>query len=358
MDLPLYVPLIRVLEGEMQGTRRTSMRAHKRMCPFFEVVRRRRRSAETPDQYLGRAADLIVETWRLNGPAYVEIIDVPKLDQSWFSTNHPVVLLHDLLRYRSVRAIPIMATYRDVDYREAVIATVKKANAGVGLRIFDNDLEVPSETLQFVRDLVRDAGISTNDVDLIIDVHRLLLDRLPALRSQILDFLAAVDGKVALRSVTVIGSSVPASLDGIPPNQMREIPRLELRLRKELVAAGWANLRHGDYVTVPPEFVDRDGPFPHINGKLLYTLEEGTLVIRGQSRQKEKLEDQYSSIVRRLIASGKFSGSGLGWGDSYIETCSKWPTSPGDPTTWVAVGTCHHLEFASAQTTQDVPVFA
>ncbi len=328
------------------------------MCPFFEVVRRRRRSSESPDQYLGKAADLIVETWRLNGPAYVEILDIPKLDNNWFPpAQHPVVLMHDWLRFKSVHAIPVLATHRDNDYREAVITTVKKEQTGVGLRLFESDLEVPTETAGFVRGLARDAEVSTAKVDLIIDLNRILLERLPPFRSLILDFLAALNQLLEYRSATVIGSSIPNGLEGIPSNESREVPRLELRLRKELVAAGRSKLRHGDYVTVPPEFVDRDGPFPNINGKLLYTLDESTLVIRGQSRRHECLEDQYAKLVRRLVASGRFRGAELGWGDNYIEMCSRWPSAPGDPTTWVAVGTCHHLELVSAQIARDVPAF-
>src|SRR5438552_1891743 len=106
-----YVPVIRVLEGEMEGARRADVVTQQETTPLFEIVKPARKSDRT-EQYLGKAVDLVVMTWARRGPCFVELYDPPPLDASWWSSGHPLVLLHRSLRLRAVTTIPVIATDR------------------------------------------------------------------------------------------------------------------------------------------------------------------------------------------------------------------------------------------------------
>jgi hypothetical protein len=355
-----YVPILRVLEGEIEAVRRISPNTQHSITPMFEIIKPGRRSDPT-ERYLGKAVDQLVDAWSFRGPCYVELYDPPAIDAAWWSAAHPLTLLHTSLALRGVSAIPVIATdrFRTADYREAFVASARRLKNGVGLRLFEDDIEVPGEPIQIIRDLCAEVGCAARDVHLILDFRRILLDRISSARSLALEFLASLDGSFKVGSISVGGSSVPPNLDGIPRNEEREVPRLELRLWREIRGARRFTAEPiglCDYGMVRPEYVDRKANFANINGKIFYTLPDTTLVARGQSRKLENLESQISRLATRILRHPSFCGEAFSWGDSYIQTCADRGYGSGSPTTWISVTTSHHLAFVATQVAQEMAV--
>ncbi len=359
MNIPIYVPVMPVLPGDMEGIRHASRDAQRSTRPLFVIVEPRTRNSDPEGDFVLRAANLIVETWRLKGTPFVELYDIPS-DSSgdWWSSDHPLVLLHAYLRNRGVEAIPVTATDRSGGYHDAFVKAAKLGKIGIAIRLYEDDLEVPVATIEKLSSISADAKCGNRDVDLIIDLKRILIHRLPTIRAQILDFLAALGRMVPYRSVTLVGTSLPLNLDGIPENEDRDFPRLELRLWREVCTASGRSfpLGLGDYGTVKPEYDDRKKGFAHINGKLLYTTAESTRLLRGQSRKKEKLEFQYPKLARRLVLSEVFCKSPFSWGDARIAESAKQMQATGQPSDWIAIATSHHIELVSAQVVQEQTV--
>lgn len=277
-----------------------------------------------------------------------------------WSSDHPLILLHRYLRNRGVRAIPVTATDRHGEYYAAISVAAKEGRNGLAIRLYESDIELPFQTFPVLKRIASDAGFVEKDVDLFLDLQRVQFQRLPELRSRVLDFLASLDSESTYRSVTLIGSSVPADLSGIPELEDRDVHRMELRLWRDIrVARGDRPLLgFGDYGIVRPEYDDRRRGFKHINAKIFYTTQEFTRVFRGQSRIKEKLENQYSKLAQRLVGSGVFSGAAFSWGDARIVECARHQEGYGTPGTWIAFATSHHVEVVSAQFAQEMAKWA
>lgn len=356
MDQSSYVPVTPVLPGDMEGLRLVSIDAKRVTHPLFVIVKPRKRDSDQDGSFVAKAADLIVDTWRFGGLPFVELYDEPDAeDKDWWSFEHPLVLLHRYLRNRQVKTIPVTATDRKGEYRVAVCTVAKEMGNGLAVRLYENDLEIPAETIAVLAKIAADSDCSEAKIDLLIDLKRIHFPRLPEMRSRVLDFLAALDSKPTYRSVILAGSSIPLDLAGIPELQERNVPRLEWQLWRDVrVARG--NRRspsYGDYRTVRPEYDDRIRGFKHINAKIFYTTPEFLRVVRGQSRMKEKLEFQYPKLARRLIAGSAFAGSAFSWGDAQIAACARWPEGFGMPAKWIAITTSHHVELARVQLAQE-----
>lgn len=362
MNIPFYVPVMPVLPADMEGIRHASRDAQRRTRPLFVIVEPRTRNSDPEGDFVLRAANLIVETWRLKGAPFVELYDMPSgATDDWWSSDHPLVLLHAYLRNRGIEAIPVTATDRSGGYHDAFVKAAKIGKVGIAIRLYEDDLEIPAATIEKISSISADAKCGNKDVDLIIDLKRILIYRIPALRAQVLDFLAALDRTEPYRSVTLVGTSLPLNLNGVPENEDRDFPRLELRLWREVRTASGQlfPLGLGDYGTVKPEYDDRKKGFAHINGKLLYTTAESTRVLRGQSRKKEKLEFQYPKLARRLALSDVFCKAPFSWGDARISAFAKQVQAAGQPATWIAIATSHHIELVSTQVEreQTVPAY-
>ena len=156
----------------MEGLSHASPLAQGRVCPYFEIVKTRPRKTDRSTSFVANAADLIVKTWRLKGPAFVELFDEPGPEEDdWFpSSDHTLVLLHRYLLQKNVIAIPSIALYRTGLYRTAFLAVASIAHAGIGVRLYEDDLELPSETIRKLRELGGDARRPNSDIDLIINL--------------------------------------------------------------------------------------------------------------------------------------------------------------------------------------------
>lgn len=357
MNPALYVPIMRVLPGDMEGIRHASYNSQRFTRPLFVIVEPRPRKSDFSKNFLVNAADLIVKSWRLKGIPFVELFDVPRAEAGdWFSTEHPLVLLNKYLRGLSVPFVPVTPIYRKGEYLDAYLSAVKAGEIGMGVRLYADDLEEPNKTVERISAISRAADCQNSIVDLIIDLVRIRPDQLASRRAQVLDFLSAIDLVEPYRSVILGGSSLPENLDDIPVDEVRDIPRFDLMLWRDVRMARGASclLGYGDYVAVRPEYEDRQSSFGNINAKLVYTMENVTRILRGHSSKKEKLEFQYPKLSRRLVSSGVLPEAGFSWGDDRIAACAADRWVSGQPVTWISVATSHHLELVPAQVAREL----
>lgn len=356
MSQALYVPFIQVIEGDMEGLSHASPIAQGRVCPYFEIVKTRPRKTDRSASFVACAADLIAKTWSHKGPAFVELFDEPGDEEDdWFpSSDHTLFLLHRYLLQQNVFVIPTIALYRTGLYRAAFLVAARIASAGVGIRLYADDLELPSETIIKLRELGSETQSPNSDIDLIINLQRIKPDQLNFLRTRLLDFLATLSREAPYRSITLVGTSIPEKLtEVVPANEERHVLRLELQLWRDVCASLGKQIALGDYLVVRPEYDDRIVNFADINAKIAYTTEESTYLIRGQSKKKERLEDQYRKLARRLVQSGIFQGAESSWGDARIADYAQRGYASGAPKNWIVICIAHHIELVSTQVARE-----
>lgn len=352
MALRPYTVVTRVLEGETSGLLRVSDNAVHRTMPYFEVVRRRDDTEDNQESRLVEAAERIADTWRFRGPAFVEIYDAIPRESGWWERGHPIAGFYKYLRHRGVEVVPTTSLDRSGDFRNAFIDTAKALGNGLGARLYSDDLELPENTVGNLVELLADANIAASQLDVVINLERLRSDQLGSLRGAVIDFFAAIYRVIEPRSITLIGSSVPENLSGIPENGEAHVRRLELSMWRDVGMGAWRRglpLRLGDYGVVRPEYVDRKGPFPNINARLIYTVSDGMFVLRGCSRKKVPLDEQYGKLASKLAAHRDFSDS-MQWADRMIRASARAASASGQPKRWISVCTSRHVEYASTQT--------
>jgi hypothetical protein len=319
--------------------------------PYFEVVKRRDDNEDNQESRLVEAADRIADTWRHRGPAFTEIYDAVPKESGWWHRGHPILGFYEYLRSRGVEVIPTTALDRIGDYRQAFVQAVRRLENGMGIRLYSDDLEIPERTVKELVEFFSQAGIESTKVDLVVNLERVRSDQLSLLRGQILDFFAALYRTVTPRSLTLIGSSVPENLSAVPENGEALVRRLELGIWRDVGMGAWRRglpLRLGDYGIVRPEYADKKGPFPNINARLIYTVPDGMLVLRGCSRKKLALDEQYGRLASKLSKHQYFRDS-MNWADRFVRA-SVHGVASGQPSKWISVCTSRHVEFASSQT--------
>jgi hypothetical protein len=352
LSLRPYTVLTRVLEGEMNGLARVSDDSVRRTMPYFEVVKRRDDHPDNQEARLVDAAERIANTWRLRGPAFVEIYDAMVVQSDWWERNHPILGFYEYLQHRNVEAVPTTALDRRGDYRAAFVRAVRTLGTGIGIRIYADELEMPDRTLADVVSLLSEAGVSASETDLVLNLERVRPDQLSKMRGLILDFFASAYQTVQPRSVTLIGSSVPEDLSAVTEDGEALVRRLELALWRDVGMGAWRRglpLRLGDYGVVRPEYVDKRGPFPNINARLMYTVPEGILLLRGCSRKKVPLDEQYGRLASKLAGHRYFRDS-MSWADRFVRASAHGAAASGQPSKWISVCTARHVEFACLQT--------
>jgi hypothetical protein len=352
-----YVPILPALPADTRGAACTSRRTQQGMRPLFVIVKSRSRTTEEKPHFVVQAAERIVKSWRLKGSPFIELYDEPDpSDPGWWPHDHTLILLHRFFRSQDIWAIPVIATDRSGPYLEAFTEVVKSNQSGLCVRLYDDDLELPQESINRIGQIATGSGCTNAEIDIIIDLKRILPARQAHLRTAVLDFLSALDLEQPFRSIVLAGSSVPIDLSGIPENGTRDVPRYEYRLWQEIRSARGARRfpALGDYGTVRPEYDDRRGSHKHLNGKLLYTCEGATRVFRGESRAKRKLHLQYADIAKRVARDAVFSGMSCSWGDEQIANAARTRSASGDPATWVAYSTSHHLDFVCSQAMKEI----
>ena len=91
----------------------------------------------------------------------------------------------------------------------------------------------------------------------------------------------------------------------------------------------------------------------YTNGKIRYTTDQQTFVVRGHPIVYDHSFDQMYGLANKVVKSPHYVGTGFSWGDARLNECGSFKTFKGSPTDWIAIDTNHHLAYA----TQEVEAF-
>lgn len=155
-------------------------------------------------------------------------------------------------------------------------------------------------------------------------------------------------------SISIISSSFPNNLPQSTDSTFT-IQRNEFKLWSKLTDSINNNcqIQYGDYCILNPEYIQMNPKLINPALKLIYTIKDNFLVYKGKSfRDYGSLQMQ--SKCADLITKSCYSGSNFSYGDLYINNTAtgNGKINPktkavtfGNPATWVAVGTSHHIKF-------------
>jgi hypothetical protein len=346
-----YVAVMRVLRAEMMALGRCHDDVRQDLKPWFRMVRSRR--VEPLNIFLGRAVDNIAKNWSYSGPAFVELAQLPLSDTA---INEVDILhaVHDALREKGVSAQPVVHIYSSQNVRDEALALSRTSGGKLGLRISPDDFEDPYHLMSEIKSFLG-APELTEELDLLVDLERVRphswenRDRLFNLLNQLNNWTYGPN------SITLIGSSLPEDYEGIPRNSIREVIKAERELWRYMrrSAVGSA-LGFGDHVVVRTNYVDQAGPFPHINGKILYSTANRWVVCRGTSRQEEPLHTQHERLAEMLVGSAYFIDEFESWGDTQLVRLARRRVRTGSPREMLEICASHHLTHMARATRREL----
>jgi hypothetical protein len=242
----------------------------------------------------------------------------------------PVLQIQDNERIRSVLERAAMELGTGIAVRYPILGTAP-APAKTPGTILTEALDCVAQEAQ-AADLLVDLGFIPEDVE--IDPE---------------DLAVAVGEMLGVgdwRNVVLLGTAMARSLGGglVPEGSLGRLPRREWHLWNSLRSQEIGRMpTYGDYAIQhpdPPAIDEKSGPGMRAN--IRYTLDNVTLVPRGQGAVILEGSAQYQQLCQQILASGEFAGESYTWGDRVIADCAGGgPT--GNQGLWRGAGTSHHL---------------
>lgn len=282
-------------------------------------------------------------------PVYVDVYGTQmgkriKQDLKRTVLGKPIPELYAACRKAGIRFMPVLDVLKPELYREPVKAEMEESGRGAAFRLrlngklmkADGALEsVLSSELDFLEsscdeiDLVLDLGFLSIDAELRADLYATIIDRVRAI------------GK--WRSISLLGSSIPAMMSDVKRGQFRNFVRHEFNLWRDLRDLGYDQLVLGDYgVQHPAPPLQSMGPGGYANVR--YTVGEFTIVSRGfEPLLESDMHEQYKTCCDHLVGHRLFSGDETSPADVEIEACSDEGRCAIDQGVWRRVGTQRHL---------------
>jgi hypothetical protein len=347
-----YVPCLRWKEGEYQAVRKLPDTTKSEFIPLIEIPElgwdfEEKKVKKTVDELLsGFALKKVYKKWG-DSPCFVDLSLIPPV-QRMKNGVHPIRFIFDELRWLGCQAIPVTGLLRDGEYQQEIRAASTKDKNGICLRI-TIEQAAKGKLKNDIDSLLSALKIKIGDTDIVLDLCA------PTNFVPLDDFTMAVQGIVSKlpylndwRTFTLLGTSFPGTMGSIKEG-VEIVPRYEWQLYKALVnALRKANLRlpaFGDYAIKHPKVLEVDMRKVTPSATIRYTIDNSWYIVKGKNvRDKRFGFKQYRKLCKQVLASGYYYGSDFSWGDNYIQECAGGTGKTGKLSTWLQVGTSHHIE--------------
>jgi hypothetical protein len=343
---PMYMPVIRVKEGERRALANLEPQTLRGLVPLFDVQRNDEKTSL--HEHVRDSVDVIRQIWSANGEFLVDISQIPS-DARCGDGTHPIAAIGRACREAGLRPTFAYAFDRsDSPYDEAIISSVLASPVPrrLAFRLQDQDVLFWQETVERMTGIVARGDVALADVTVIIDLQA--LSQASSVDTDMLgDRLQALD-KAGFGRLVLLASSMPRS-ESLKADTTVTIRRLEVAVWESMLRFA-PRLLFGDYGIVHPHFAHLKGsaaPIPAPKAK--YATPSNWQVIKGHKPRKGE-GSQYPAIARQIVQASWFRSNDFGWGAERIrEVATKGSGKRGTPTCWVSFCTQIHLAITARQ---------
>lgn len=342
-----YVPLLKAKEGEFRALRNLADDVKAEITPLLE--------APPLDGYgdLDPPAEPTVDTQLLRLPQKLErawgdgarfFLDLGLVDSdpALAGGEHPVSYVFARVRELGLQGVPVTALSRDEDYREAVGQVASIDGRGLCMRIVAEELDDPEAAITAALEEITARGLTPDDVDLLLDLGELSVNVGPSVL--VIDVvLRGLAERDRWRSLTVGATSFP-DVSAYGPDSVNVAQRYEWDLWRRVQARGLPRAPDfGDYGIFGAQTAGAGGEFAWApSPNLRYTTGDEWLIFKARSPTRHGY-DQFNTICVAIVDRPEYAGSDFSWADGYIARCAANQDGPGNATTWIQVGTNHHI---------------
>ncbi|MET0425287.1 MAG: beta family protein [Actinoplanes sp.] len=324
----VYRPILRPRPGELTALSHLPAGDAARVTPILELE---------PGPSL---ISLIRRCPPRTGAIAVDVSELPEtvdsLDLAEGLAELGVAMLPVLRAYESRRRLAAHGLAARMHLRRAVLRLQPHVDAGN-----------PAEATAVTGRLLRAAGLTVEEVDLLIDLAETACvahaDHIEEQARRVLRWARSMPW----RSVSVASGAMPANLDDLPTDRAVTVGRLDARVWTRLSAPG---VGYSDYGVTSP--VRRLGVQRHRQlPTLRYTAEHNWWIYRW-ARRGGRSDDRCRDLCRTLVDSAHWPAAGarFSWGDAEIARRARTAHGGGSSASWMSWSTSHHIAHVLAAT--------
>jgi len=266
-----------------------------------------------------------------------------------------VSYVFESLRKLGTGAVPVLSIGSDKPVVALVKSVIQSDKRGMALRARFEDIMSPTYT-QAARDLMNSAGVTTGEIDFIVDLGAPNYEPYAAFATGLKAALTRLADLSLFRNFILVGTAMPDTLSDVSKDGA-DLPRHDWLFYQSFVGALPTGLRrpnYGDYTVVHPSFSAMDMRMLKPAGKVVYATSRNWSVYKGGSFRDNP--NQMHDHCDELVKSGEYMGSSFSYGDEYIERCAKRLIGPSNQTQWKKVAINHHITQALADLSKLVGV--
>lgn len=344
----LYTPIIKGKANEFKAIGRMPMNLASRAFPLVELM------APDESSEMVSVCRRFGEQLRKYCPMQRISVDFHAIPPGLRGPDDTPLLeyLFGYLRSCGVPFVPVFGFDHEAELWDRVARVAHQDSRGLTFRITNEDLLDPDDTLADLVDRLDSAGLDADQINLLIDLGALSgLDtaELVRVRSRAQDFIDLALTSRAFGLVSLVGSSMPKDVSGVPKEGHAAVVRKELPLWLEVAGSfPETHIAFGDYGIVHPNFSTKT-PATNANAKIRYTSAREHHIFRGYSLRVGIGYEQYHELSRRVREAPVYLNRAFSYGDDYVWRCADRKAGRGNLGTWVEVDMNHHLVFTAAQ---------
>lgn len=294
-------------------------------------------------------ADKLATDWG-TGPAF---FDVHQLRNEHDATGAPAArTVLETLASAGLAVIPVIRSDAPLLEVEALASFAEHHDVEVAARIAAEvwaELGSPSGDAA-LQDFVNLTRVHVGDIHLILDLQDQVSDPPNISAAAVRGALAELDRIDEWRSLTVLGTSMPATTSEVGRDSAAEISRWEWSVWKILKDSKRRRPSFGDYAIQSVDSLSTYNPlFMQTSAQLRYTIHTSWFVVRGRSTKSDAGFAQAHSLAAQIVGHSEYSGASFSAGDQWIFDCATRSVKSGNATTWRQATTNHHLVFVLRQ---------
>jgi len=340
-----YRPCLRWNQGEYQAILRLKESIKSEIVPLIEVPKigwdfEEKEEKATIDDHLEPLPGRVIGKWG-TGQCMLDCRYV--LGYEMKSGIHPILHLHHELRSLGCHVVPVMGPEADAETKKAISEVLQSGDEGLTIRI---PLETAATDVDSVLPRLADElGIARDQTDVIVDLGVPNFQPLDGFFQLIMGTIRALPVIDEWRSMTILGSSMIATMAEVKKGVSiltRHEWVLFKKLNKALKEKGIRQFSYGDYGTRHPQILNIDMRVVKPAASIRYSAGDEWYISKGTNVRDNKY-GQYREMCKALVQSSFYDGPNFSSGDEFIYNCASGEGSTGNLSSWVEVGTSHHI---------------
>jgi Beta protein len=344
--LPIYVPALRLKQGEYRGLHRLASDISDKIVPRLVVPPPKERDPEklrplTKDEIVYETGRRISEHWKMRD-AFLDIRFLfPEFGEAECIEWLP--RMFDIARKANSKPIPVVTLSDAIGSRAPAfrIALATESETKAAIRIESG--EIDGQLSGRVAAAMASLDLTPSDCTVLADFSDADFSDTSAVANIAQGAMEDLQAIGRWRQIVFQGTNYPevnpAKSDGIAI-----IPRNEWLAWKEAVKLDGSSPEHlifGDYGAdcAKFEFKKTSGGIPIRHYR--YATSDSWLVVRGIATGQA--DSVMRDVCERILKSGKFAGRAFCSADDYIFGTAKGWAGPGNGSTWREINTAHHI---------------